>query len=164
MTEAELEPITLLEARRFVTEHHRHNVAPRGWLFGIGLRKSGVLVGVGIASRPVARALDDGFTVEVSRVTVLEGINNACSRLYGAICRAAKALGYRRAVTYTLASEPGSSVMAAGFHREAELPARSGWDNRPLNTPSLFDDNDRLTNVAKIRWVRFLAALEAKHD
>lgn len=58
--------------------------------------------------------LQDGVTVEVTRVCTL-GHPNACSQLYGAVCRAARALGYTRAVTYKLKSEPGTSLLAAGF-------------------------------------------------
>jgi len=153
-----LTPVTLTKARAFVDMHHRHNLPPRGWLFGVGLRSAvtGEMVGVAIASRPVARALDDGHTVEISRVAVIEDNPNGCSQLYGAILRAASALGYSRAVTYTLETEPGSSVRAVGFQLDAELPPRDGWDNRPLNTKGLFDDNDRVTNTAKVRWMRAL--------
>jgi hypothetical protein len=59
--------------------------------------------------------LDDGWTAEVIRVAVLEGQRNACSKLYSAAKRAAQAMGYRRVLTYTLASEPGSSLKAAGW-------------------------------------------------
>lgn len=152
----ELVPVTLTRARQFVSEHHRHNVAPRGWLFGVGLEEGGELVGVGIASRPVARMLDDSRTVEIVRLTVSDRAGlNSCSRLYGALCRAAAALGYARAVTYTLASEPGSSVMAAGFRRDAELDARPGWAGvgRPLSSPGLFGETT-LPNTPKVRWIR----------
>jgi len=87
---------------------------PRGWKFGIGLEADGVLVGVGIAGRPVARMLDDGFTLEVTRIAT-NGHENACSKLYGSLRRIAKEMGYRRCVTYILATEPGTSLRAAGW-------------------------------------------------
>jgi len=40
---------------------------------------------------------------------------NAASMLYGAAWRAAKAMGYRRLITYTLPEEGGSSLRAAGW-------------------------------------------------
>lgn len=99
----ELRPIALRRARAFVNEHHRHNVAPQGWLFGVQLVCGTETVGVGIAGRPIARMADDGRTVEITRLTLVEGApKNAATRLYGALCRAAKALGYLRAITYTL--------------------------------------------------------------
>jgi hypothetical protein len=119
-------PVTLATARRFVGEHHRHNGAPRGWLFGAGLELDGELRGVVVVGRPLARALQDGATVEILRVCTL-GDRNAATRLYGAACRAASALGYRRAVTYTLRSEPGSSLRGAGFRKVAELEPRATW-------------------------------------
>jgi hypothetical protein len=124
----EIVPLTLLEARTFVAEHHRHNGPPLSWLFGAGLAVDGELVGVVLVGRPLARPLDDGRTVEILRVCTL-GDRNAASTLYGAACRAARALGYRRAITYTLRSEPGSSVRASGFELEAQLSKRKPWGN-----------------------------------
>ena len=67
-----------------------------------------------MVGRPVARMLDDGWTLEVTRVAT-DGCPNACSALYGAVWRAAKALGYRRVVTYTLPEEGGTSLRASGY-------------------------------------------------
>jgi hypothetical protein len=153
-----LRPVSLREARAFIGTHHRHNLPPRGWKFGVGVEVEGELVGVAVASRPVARALDDGQTVEVVR-SCTDGTKNVNSKLYGAICRAAAALGYRRVVTYTLASEPGSSLKAVGFTPEAELPVRGGWDtpSRPRVEVDLFGE-ERTPTEAKVRWVREVAA------
>jgi len=121
-----LRPVTLLEARQFVAAHHRHNGPPRGWVWGVGLEQGGELVAVAMAGRPLARLLDDGRTLEILRVCTL-GTPNAASRLYGALCRAGQALGYSSAITYTLLSEPGSSLRASGFVAEYTGPDRSGW-------------------------------------
>jgi hypothetical protein len=118
---SEIVPLTLAQARRYVAEHHRHNEPPIGHRFSIGLSKDGELVGVVIAGHPQARKADDGRTLELLRLTT-EGDRNACSRLYGAACRAAAAMGYRRVITYTLAEEPGSSLRASGFTAEATSP------------------------------------------
>ena len=64
----------------------------------------------------------------ISRVATT-GAENACSKLYGALCRAAKALGYVEAWTYTLPEEPGTSLRAAGFE-EMGLTA-GGEHDRP---------------------------------
>lgn len=119
-------PITLKEAKEFVSLHHRHNKPPVGWKFGVGLLGEGGLVGVATAGRPVARHFDDGRTLEVNR-TCTDGTPNANSKLYGAIWRAAKAMGYTRCITYTQAEECGASLKAAGFIRVKELPARKSW-------------------------------------
>lgn len=115
MTNLELQPISQKEAFRFIALHHRHHLPPRGWKFGIGVSDGSEVVGVITAGRPVARMLDDGWTLEVTRCCVLEGYRNACSMLYGAAWRAAKALGYKRLITYTLKSESGTSLRAAGW-------------------------------------------------
>lgn len=151
-------PITRRAARGFVAAHHRHAASPPpGWLFGVGLYRDGELVAVGIAGRPVARNLDDGETVEIARITTL-GDRNACSTLYGALCRAAQALGYRRAITYTLASEPGTSPAAAGFSRAADTCEAPSWarDQRARYDADLFGTPRRDTGP-KVRWVRDLA-------
>jgi len=71
-------------------------------------------IGVIIAGRPVSRYLDDGFTLEVTRLCT-NGEKNACSFLYGAAARAAAAMGYKRIITYTLESENGASLRASGW-------------------------------------------------
>jgi hypothetical protein len=122
-----LRPIILRDAQAFITGNHRHNRPPRGWKFGTSVWKAGVLVGVATAGRPVARLLDNGVTVEVNR-TCTDGTRNANSMLYGAIWRAAKALGYLRCITYTQGDEDGASLRAVGFMRVAEIEAAPGWD------------------------------------
>ena len=121
----ELQPLTLAEARRFIEKHHRHNVAPVGCKFCIGLNDGQRIVGVAVVGRPIAQAFDDGWTAEVTRVCVLDGYKNACSMLYGACWRAAKAMGYRRLYTYTRSDEPGTSLRAAGWNLLASRRARS---------------------------------------
>lgn len=108
-------PVTIRAAREFVDAHHRHHRAPQGGLFAVGVASADELIGVAIIGRPVARAFADGWTAEVTRVCVLPSLLNACSMLYGAAWRAARALGYRRLVTYTLRREPGTSLRAAGW-------------------------------------------------
>lgn len=109
-----LQPITFAEAKAFVQQHHRHHGPPIGYKLCAAVNDGELVVGVAIAGRPVARGLDDAYTLEISRCCT-DGTPNAPSMLYRAIARAARALGYRRVVTYTLASEPGTSLRAAGF-------------------------------------------------
>lgn len=151
-----LRPVDLATARRFVGEHHRHNLPPVGWKWGVGVECDGELVGVAMASRPVARMLDDGLTLEVAR-TCTTGARNANSMLYGAVARAAKALGYRKLITYTLATEGGSSLRASGFTAIAELAPRPTWStpSRPEYQQDIFG-NERRPTKAKVRWERAL--------
>ncbi len=107
-------PVTLKEADAFVRAHHRHHRPSRGALFAVAAERSGEVVAVAVVGRPVARQLQDGYTAEVVRLAT-DGSRNACSMLYAAAWRAARALGYRRLVTYILETEPGTSLRAAGW-------------------------------------------------
>ena len=138
-------PLTFKQAKEFIAKHHRHHKPPAGWKFGIGCVIDGELVGVAVASRPVARMLDDGLTVEVTRLCT-NGARNACSFLYSAIRRAARAMGYLRVITYILESECGSSLKAAGwkFVRMAgggswSRPSRGRDDKAPLERKQLWE-------------------------
>ncbi|WP_428983857.1 XF1762 family protein [Raoultella scottii] len=51
-------PTTFRQICAFVSQLHRHNKSPAGDQFSIGLLHEGVLVGVSIAGRPVARFFD----------------------------------------------------------------------------------------------------------
>ena len=66
-----------------------------------------------IVGRAVSRVLDQRGWVEVTRVAS-DGAGNACSPLYGAASRWARRRG-RPVHTYTLDSEPGTSLRAAGW-------------------------------------------------
>lgn len=110
-----LTPVSLRDTNAFVAARHRHHKPSRGHKFSIGCSRDGRLVGVAIVGRPVSRYLDDGYTLEVCRLCT-DGTKNACSMLYGAAWRAARAMGYRKIVTYTLASEDGASLRAAGWN------------------------------------------------
>lgn len=111
----ELQPVSFAEAREFTREHHRHNDPPQGQKFCIGLNDGNNLIGVVVVGRPIARHNDDGWTAEVTRCCVMEGYPGANSKLYAAAWRAARAMGYKRLITYTLPIESGSSLLGAGF-------------------------------------------------
>ncbi|MCE4768745.1 hypothetical protein LV595_19245 [Clostridioides difficile] len=109
-----LTPVSLAEANAFVTQHHRHHKPVVGHKFSIGCTVNGRLVGVAIVGRPVSRYLDNGLTLEVNRLCT-DGTKNACSMLYAAAWRAARAMGYQKIITYTLDTESGASLRAAGW-------------------------------------------------
>lgn len=115
-----LKPLTQRAAKAWISANHRHLTRPQaGDIFRDGLTRGDELVGVVSVGRPRARMLQDGFTAEVLRLCTL-GDRNACSMLYGAAVRAARALGYRRLYTYTLPDEPGSSLRASGWRDDGE--------------------------------------------
>jgi hypothetical protein len=159
--ERELVPITLIEAKRFVYEQHRHNKASVGWKFGVGLAIDGRLAGVAMVGRPSAQELAnrEPRTVEITRCTTT-GQGNACSQLYGAACRMAKAGGYLDAITYTLESEPGTSLLAAGFVREAHVePAATHRAGRYVT--NLLGEETR-PDEGKWRWRRVLVPTDER--
>jgi tRNA A37 N6-isopentenylltransferase MiaA len=129
----EIVPVTFRQAQAFIARHHRHHKPPRGMKFCLGIAAGDELVGVATVGRPVARAYDDGYTLEVNR-TCTDGTPNANSMLYGASWRAAKALGYRRLITYTQEGETGASLRAAGWRR-GRPSARRGPIGRSRASP-----------------------------
>lgn len=109
-------PVTLAEANAFVEQNHRHHGKTVGHKFSVAVAdtETGEIVGVAIVGRPVSRHLDNGWTLEVNRLCT-DGTKNACSMLYAAAWRAARAMGYKKLITYILDSESGTSLKAAGW-------------------------------------------------
>jgi hypothetical protein len=108
-------PLGLAESNLFVQKMHRHQSSVRGCKFCIGVSDGeGQLRGVAIAGRPVSRHLDDRKTLEVTRCCT-DGVQNGCSILYASIARIARQMGYEKIITYTLASESGTSLRASGW-------------------------------------------------
>lgn len=137
-------PCTITDARAFVAQLHRHHKPPVSGLFAAAASDGEKIVGVVIVGRPVARMLQDGWTAEVTRLCT-DGSRNACSILYAAAWRAARALGWRKLITYTLPEEGGASLRAAGWKCIGEagggswsVPSRPRVDKHPLQ--------------AKLRW------------
>jgi hypothetical protein len=148
-------PISLKEANTFVEEFHRHHKASRGHKFSVAAAdtslwliatRAPVVRGVAIIGRPVARGNDDGLTLEVNRCCT-DGTRNVCSMLYGAEWRAAKAMGYRRLITYTLPEEGGASLRAAGWKVIGE---RGGGNWNTPARPRI--DTDAALRGQKLLW------------
>ena len=140
-----IQPIEWKEAIAFISRFHRHHRPPQGWKFGIAVNNSESVVGVIIVGRPVARHLDDGQTLEVTRCCT-DGTPNACSKLYSAAWRASKAMGYQKLITYTLNTEPGTSLKAAGWKivgtaggRSWSRPKRLRVDTHPTQLKILWE-------------------------
>jgi tRNA A37 N6-isopentenylltransferase MiaA len=150
----EIVPITLSEAKAFVTKYHRHHAAPLGGLFAIGISDDEKIVGVAIVGRPVARMADNGWTAEVTRLCT-DNTPHVASKLYSACWRAARAIGYKKLITYILNSEPGTSLKAAGWKCLGECGGGS-WsrDERPRV--------DKHPLQTKIKWEACLEAVKEK--
>lgn len=127
-------PLTLKQANDFVAVHHRHHAPVYRDKFRVGVVDNGLIVGVVQVGRPVSRCLDDGRTLEVTRLCT-DGTRNAASFLYSRAARIAKELGYRRIITYILADESGGSLLASGWKYDGETRGHS-WDtpSRRRNT------------------------------
>ncbi|MGF6444368.1 XF1762 family protein [Paraburkholderia youngii] len=149
-------PISLDEANAFVTAHHRHHGPVAGHKFSIAVAdpfsadsiamQEPQVCGVAIVGRPVARGNDDGWTLEVNRCCT-DGTRNACSVLYGAAWRAARALGYSRLITYTLPAEGGASLRGAGWRL---LGVRGGGNWNTPARPRI--DTDQMLRGQKLLW------------
>lgn len=140
-------PCTLRAACAFIEQHHRHHKPPQGGRFAVAVSDDvGEVRGVAVVGTPVARMAADGWTAEVVRVTT-DGCPNACSALYGACWRAARALGYKKLITYTLPSEGGASLRGAGWRTVGEAGGGS-WSRR--SRPRV----DEHPQQVKMRWER----------
>lgn len=142
----QLVPITLKDANILVRRWHRHHKPTQGGLFAVAVAVDGAEepCGAAIIGRPLARMLQDGWTAEVTRC-VTDGTHNACSKLYGAAWRSCRALGYRRLVTYTLPTEGGGSLRAAGW----ELIGEAGGGSWSRETRPRVDQHP---TQRKLRW------------
>ena len=140
----QIKPITYRKACDFIALHHRHHGPPQGWKFWIGACVKENMVGCAVCGRPVSRVLDNGQTCEVTRLCT-DGTPNACSFLYGACCRIAKAMGYKRMITYTLASENGASLRASNFVCEG-IAGGKKWTG-------VRDRGQKIPAEMKNRWV-----------
>lgn len=154
MTGLELVPMSIREARAFVARHHRtHRKRKIIARFALGVARDGEVVAVAIVGNPKAKALQDGWTAEVVRVCSIdqrpegEHASCACSMLYAACWRAARALGFRRLVTYTLPEEGGASLRGAGW-KEIGSAGGGSWSRR--ERPRV----DEHPTQAKLRWER----------
>lgn len=108
--------VELKEANAFIEQHHRHHKRIQGHRFSLGViddARGFELVGVIVVGRPVGGQHQHDW-VEVTRCCT-DGTKNACSFLYGAAARAAKALGYERIQTYILKEEDGASLKASNW-------------------------------------------------
>ncbi len=157
----QLKPISLRIANEYIAKHHAHHGRVRGCKFSIGCYVGDLLVGVVVVERPKARYLDDGWSLELSRVCT-DHHPHVASKLIAAATRAAFAMGARRVLSYVLATEAGTSYRAAGWRRIERASgepiefgggdwSRDARSRAPMQSPT----------CKKHRWERYnLAALD----
>lgn len=145
-------PIELKAANEFVAKLHRHHKPVHRDKFRVAAMNGDKICGVVQIGRPVSRNLDDGQTVEVVRLCT-DGTRNSCSFLYARAASAAKALGYRRIITYILESEDGTSLKAAGWIYDG-MTSGGSW-----NCPSR-PRNQKAPICRKKRYIKYLGGAE----
>lgn len=139
-------PCTIDQANAFVKQIHRHHGSiPIARLAFAVTGEAGIIRGVCIIGRPCNTYLDDNWTLEVRRVCT-DGCPNACSFLYGAAWKAARAIGYKRLVTYTLPEEGGSSLRAVGW-KEIKGCGGKAWNHKKRTR-----QENPLFLMKKTRW------------
>lgn len=142
----EIRPTTLAQANDLVAKLHRHHKPCTGHRFSLACYRDGILAGVVICGRPVARKCDQNLILEITRCAT-DGSHNTISKLYGAVYRTAKAMGFKRIQTYTLPEEGGASLKASGFRFDGEA---GGGD---WNSPSRKGRRIDQPQGKKWRWV-----------
>lgn len=152
-----IKPTTVKAAKAWVREVHRHLPVIQGGLFASSVWNEDRPVAMAIAINPPRVWMGTGRIV-IGRVAAIPGLDDvgshaapACTMLYGSLCRAAKALGYTEAWTYTEPGESGASLRAAGFQFMGETRAAE-WD-RPSRPRKPSPRPGR-----KGRWMRLLSA------
>ncbi len=140
-------PLSIMQANYFIHKHHRHHSPVQGHKFSIGvIDDDGLLLGVAVVGRPVARMVDQYTVAEVTRLCT-DGSKNACSFLYSKCARICKEMGYEKIQTYILIDENGASLRASGWFLE-EITDGGEWKHT--------DGKERLNEqtAAKQRWVK----------
>lgn len=146
-----MRPVSLKEGNRLVGLWHSHHKRVRIHKFCIGAFVDDAEVGVVIVGTPVAQALNNGTTFEVTRLCT-NGSPNAASRLLGAAWKASKAMGVKRLVSYTRKDEAGTSYLAAGWRRTAKVKGREWTSGNKANRwlPGMYEPATEI--VDRVRW------------
>ena len=136
--------------------------------FVVEPKPSKILNGIAVCGRPVNRYLDDGNTLEITRVCFanekdadefdlqmhtknLDHSSSVASELVAAVCKKAKKLGYSRIITYTRKDENGSYYKAVGFTITNVQKYARVWKSK--NAKII---NNKSTPQPKIRWEKTL--------
>ncbi len=140
-------PCTVKRAKAEVLRLHRH-LKVVGWgRFAVAVAVNGAVVGVGLVGNG-PQVWEGSSKMVITRVAT-DGTPNACSKIYGALCRAGRELGYTEAWTYTLPEEPGTSLRASGFK---DMGLTAGGEHDRKGRPRA----KAVRAEPKRRWLRVL--------
>lgn len=151
MSKLRLRPWTVkrADALAFVAEVHRRLPKIQGAMWCVSVRSGTEIVGVALVGWPSQEQTTDEMDhLRVLRVAVKDdpanpghGYKGACSMLYGACWRAARAMGVTSMDTHTHLDEPGTSLRAAGWtkggftsggeHSRKGRPRKAAVDPKP---------------------------------
>ncbi|HEV7717161.1 MAG TPA: XF1762 family protein [Steroidobacteraceae bacterium] len=151
MTALSLRPMTRDDANVLVRQWHSHHKPVVGHCYAIGCYRDSEPCGAVIVGRPVAPALQDGLTFEVTRL-VTDRTPHAASKLLGAAWRAARAMGCKRMISYVRADEAGACYLAAGWRPVASVRGEA-WThgNKAARwLPGLYEPSSEI--VDRVRW------------
>lgn len=147
--------------RAAVAMWHSHHKPTVGETFALGAFVDDKIVAAGVMGIPVAPALQDDRTWEVSRLAVgPDAPPYTASRLLGACGRVMTEAGITRQISYTRVDEPGTCYRAAGWTPVAYVkPGQHVTGNRRFNAchrPSLFPVEyvPSTDPIARVRWER----------
>jgi hypothetical protein len=155
--ELAVRPIAQHRAQAFVAQHHGHNGALAIDRYRAGCWNGPTLVGVVVVGNPTSPALMNTGQVEVRRLCTDRSLPatiryKAATALYGWAVDTAERKGWRRIITYTLASETGLTLRYCKPRWKCEGPAsREGasWEKRGPN-------RKKGPTEAKVLWSRAL--------
>lgn len=154
-----IKPISLAQANAFIIDKHRHHDKVQGHKYSLACYDGDQLCGVACVGRPVGRYLDNGETLEVTRLCT-DGTYNACSILYARCAKVAKDMGYKKIITYILDTESGTSLKASGWHCEEPNAGGGDWScqSRPRERIeiNLFGEKQKYPINKKQRWCKEL--------
>lgn len=120
-------PIRLSTARAFIAWTREEPLSPHEAIFAIGANTgTGVLVGVVMMGRPIANALDDGRTVQITDLAT-DGTPKAGAALLCAARWVALAMGYGRLIDCASGGRAGASVCSAACGQRGRGGTGCAW-------------------------------------
>ena len=147
-------PATVKAVVPWINARHRHLKRLKGGLLACAISRGEPheWCGAGVVANPAQVWQGTGRCV-ISRVCVVEGVQNGCSMIYGALAGAVRSLGYVEVWTYTLPEEPGTSLRAAGF---VDMGMSAGGEHDREGRPRLPAER----SDQKRRWMRRLSGTD----